>query len=262
MTEPDGPKAHAPLADGPTTPATEGPASAPPEPSDRDPDLDGAPAPRRGIAIPSIAWTRAVRTTALVGFLMVVASVALGVAAFAATTFYGQYGAVRNVPNAQTWAGLDTRFAGQVACVSCHAPEVAMQDSSVHVDVSCESCHGPGAAHAASDAAAREVALEEPTGQVCVTCHAAAPGRPASFPQVDLTEHYSGGDCLRCHDPHSIVAFRPPDVSHPLADLPECTTCHAPDGLKEIPSGHEIVRDEICLSCHARGVDESPEPTP
>jgi hypothetical protein len=258
MTEHGRPSADEPPVGGPpsSVPEETAPATAEPAPAD---DVER---PRRRIVVPPFISTRTARMASLVGILVVAASVALGVVAFAATTFYEQYGAVRNGPNADAWAGLAPRFVGQAACASCHETQAAMQDSSVHVDVSCESCHGPGAAHAVSDDAAREIALSEPTGGICITCHAVAAGRPASFPQVDLVAHYSGGECLRCHDPHSIIAFRPPDVSHPLADLPECVTCHAPDGLKKVASGHEIVRDEICLSCHARGVDESPEPSP
>ena len=189
---------------------------------------------------------------------MVVASVALGTAAFVAASFYAQYGAVRNTPNAQAWGGLTPRFAGQAICTSCHAPEAGAQDASIHVDVSCEACHGPAAAHSASDAAARATVLARPTSAICATCHAATAGRPAAFPQVDPATHFAGGQCLRCHDPHSIVAVRPPTVSHPLANLPECTTCHAPDGLKKIPTGHEIVGDAICLSCHGPAADGKP----
>ncbi len=109
-----------------------------------------------------------------------------------------------------------------------------------------------------TDAVARSVTLPEPPSSICARCHATTTGRPASFPQVDLATHYVGGPCLRCHDPHSVVAHRPPTVTHPLADLPECTTCHAPDGLKKIPTGHQVVGDTVCLACH--GIDANVEP--
>jgi hypothetical protein len=203
-------------------------------------------------ALPAIAWARTATTSVKIGIVVLVASVVLGGAAFAAASLYSQYGAARNTPNALAWGGLTPRFAGATICASCHAPEAGAQDASIHVGVSCEDCHGPLAAHSASEAAAREPLPGRPESEVCVTCHAAVAGRPAAFPQVDLTRHYVGDECLRCHDPHSVVAVRPPTVSHPLANLPECTTCHSPDGLKKIPTGHEIVRDTICLSCHGR----------
>ncbi len=199
--------------------------------------------------------SRAVRPALKVGIVVVVVSVALGTAASVVAGFYGQYGSVRNVPNAHIWAALTPRFAGQTVCTSCHALEAGARDASIHVSVSCEDCHGPGAAHSSSTAAAKAAVLAEPTSAVCVTCHAVTAGRPVSFPQVDPAAHYAGGACLRCHGPHSVVAVRPPTVSHPLANLPECTTCHAPDGLKSVPAGHEMVPDSICLSCHGPAAD-------
>lgn len=220
---------------------------------DDQPSNDG---PR--FALPPIAWARVVAMSIKIGIFVVVTSVALGVAAFAAASSYAAYGAVRNTPNAHVWASLTPRFAGQAVCTSCHAAEAGAQDASIHVNVSCEGCHGPGAAHSSSAAAATSAVLIKPTSRICVSCHAVTAGRPTTFPQIDQATHYSGGECLRCHDPHSIVAVRPPTVSHPLANLPECTTCHAPDGLKKIPTGHAIVGDTICLSCH--GQDASGKP--
>ena len=230
-----------------------------PSPDQQPPVGDGTSSnggPRRGF--PTIAWARAVSTSFKVGIVMAVASVALGVAAFVAASSYEQYGAIRNTPNTDAWARLTPRFAGQAICISCHAPEVRIQDASIHVSVSCENCHGPLAAHSISEAAARDLPPGKPHGEICVTCHAATAGRPAAFSQIDPTTHYIGGECLRCHDPHSITAVRPPVVSHPLVDLPVCTTCHAPDGLKKIPAGHELVEDAICLSCHGQSASGRP----
>jgi len=217
---------------------------------DEPPSDDGS-----RLTLPRIAWRRVATTAGKIAIFVVVASLALGVAAFAAASSYAQYGAVRNAPNTQAWAGLTPRFAGQAICTSCHASEARIQDASIHVDVSCENCHGSLAAHSSSDAAARQLLPGRPTSALCLTCHALVAGRPAAFPQVDPASHYSGADCLRCHDPHSIVAVRPAAVTHPLANLPECTTCHAPDGLKKVPAGHEVVSDRICLSCHGLAAD-------
>lgn len=224
-------------------------------------DEDGPVASDSRHLMPPIAWAplaRAVRTSLGAVVLVVVVSVALGTTAFVTATFYGQYGAVRNGPNARAWAALAPRIAGPALCTSCHATQAHAQDASIHVNVSCEDCHGPAAAHSSSTAAARATVLTEPTSGICVTCHAATAGRPKTFPQVDPSGHYRNGVCLRCHDPHSIVAVRPPTVSHPLANLPECTTCHSPDGLKKVPTGHEIVGDPICLSCHRPEADGAP----
>jgi hypothetical protein len=250
-------------ADDPPPPAT-GPSGDGDQSAPRDDDRPSKHGPRFGL--PSIDWSRTrlrVAHAARVGLkatiVVVVVSVALGTASFVTASFYGQYGAIRNTPNAQTWAGLTPRFAGPAICTSCHAPEAGAQDASIHGGVSCENCHGPAGAHSISAEAARVAVLARPTSGICVTCHAATAGRPTTFPQIDPDTHYAGGPCLRCHDPHSIVAVRPPTVSHPLANLPECTTCHAPDGLKKIPAGHEVVGDKVCLACHGAAADGKPE---
>jgi len=213
---------------------------------------------RRRSARPPIAWGRSLARAVRVGGFLVLVSIALGGAAAVAGGFYAEYGAVKNDPNADAWAGLTERMAGSERCASCHAPEAVAQDASAHVDVSCEGCHGSSAPHAADEMAAREIEVDTPTSLICATCHAQTAGRPAPISQVDPATHYSGDRCMRCHDPHSIVAVRPPVISHPLDNLPECTTCHAPDGLRKIPTGHEIVRDEICLSCHRLPDAEGP----
>lgn len=223
---------------------------------DAQPSTDEPQRTRRRASLPSIPWRRLSLTGLRVAVVVAVASVVLGVAAFAAVSVYAQYGAVRNEPNALAWGGLTPRYAGQAACTSCHEPEVRVQDSTVHAPVSCEACHGALSAHSASDEAARSAPVDKPPNGICSACHAAVAGRPAGFPQVDGLEHYGGGPCLRCHDPHSIVAVRPPALSHPRANLPACTTCHAPDGLKQIPEGHEPATDTVCLTCHGPGADQ------
>lgn len=214
-------------------------------------------AARPRIELPAIDWRRTGIRALRIGVVVTVVAVALGVGAFATATIYADYGAVKDGPNTRAWAALTPRFAGSAVCTSCHGQQAAAQDASIHVDVSCEDCHGAAADHAASDAAAKTVVLAKPPSAICAKCHTATAGRPAAFPQVDLATHYVGGPCLRCHDPHSVVAQRPPMVTHPLADLPECTTCHSPDGLKKIPSGHQLVADNVCLSCH--GTDANPD---
>ena len=215
-------------------------------------------AARPRIEPPAIDWRRTGIRLFKVGVVVAVASVVLGVGAFATATIYAEYGSVKNDPNARAWAALSPRFVGSATCTSCHQAQAIAQDASIHANVSCEACHGPAASHAVTDAVARSVTLPEPPSSICARCHATTTGRPASFPQVDLATHYVGGPCLRCHDPHSVVAHRPPTVTHPLADLPECTTCHAPDGLKKIPTGHQVVGDAVCLACH--GIDANVGP--
>ena len=192
---------------------------------------------------------------AAAGSLAMIAVLAIGsfAAAFAAVTFYEEYG-FRPEADAREWAAHEPAYAGQGSCRSCHAAETGRQLTSQHRTISCESCHGPLAAHA-SDRAIAQLPLEAPSAGMCARCHAATTGRPVGFPQVDLSTHYRSGECRACHDAHSTAVVRPPVVVHPQVKLPACTVCHKPEGLKELPTGHEEADDAICLGCHAAGAD-------
>jgi hypothetical protein len=134
--------------------------------------------------------------------------------------------------------------------VSCHKTQTAQQASNRHAGIDCQTCHGPAGAHPGSDPAAT-VEIARPTAAICLQCHSQVVGRPAGFAQIDPATHWGGGTlCLRCHDPHDVVAPVPPQIPHPLQGLPACTTCHRPDGLKPVPTGHTLVKDAVCLSCH------------
>ena len=77
---------------------------------------------------------------------------------------------------------------------------------------------------------------------------------PTGFRQITPGSTTSSS-CLECHDPHTGIANRPPEVLHPLDDLPACLTCHGPDGFKarnqRHPAGSED--DERCMACHGPG---------
>lgn len=187
------------------------------------------------------------RATLLTATVAVLLAAALGGSAYAASRLNAEYGAGQEQVNTITWAVRAPSYAG-ATCVTCH-PAVEAAQAASHASVSCEGCHGPLVDHPAADGGTAS-RLVVPDSELCVTCHAAATGQPAAYPVIELDDHYSGEGCLRCHGPHAVVAAAPPDVTHPLVRLPACTTCHAPDGLKEVPSGHEMVADEVCLSCH------------
>lgn len=192
---------------------------------------------------------------AIAGLVATVALLGIGsfAAAFAAVTFYEEYG-FQPEANAREWAAHEPAYAGRGVCQTCHAAEYGRQATSQHKSISCESCHGPLAAHSTDEAIA-ELPLEVPSAGMCARCHAATSGRPVGFPQVDLSTHYRSGECRACHDAHSTAVVRPPVVIHPMVKLPACTVCHKPEGLKELPTGHEEADDAICLGCHADGAD-------
>lgn len=213
--------------------------------------LAGAPTQiREGLVALAPRLARLGRKGAKVAALVLLISTVLAGGAFAASTLYAQYGGPKAVTNALAWADRTPAFS-RSACQACHQRDAGIQTAGLHATVTCEACHGPQGTHPGSGGKAIVPLAATPTSALCITCHTQVAGRPASLPQVDPTAHYSGGLCLRCHDPHTIVAVAPPEVTHPLTDLPACTTCHAPDGLKKVPAGHEMVSDEVCLSCHA-----------
>jgi hypothetical protein len=181
-------------------------------------------------------------------------SLVLAVGAFAASTLYRQYGAPRMPASAIAWIDRTATY-DRTDCRQCHQTEASAKASAQHADLICETCHVPSVAHPGTVANVVQ-ALPAPTSAMCATCHTRAAGRPVAFPQVVLSQHYPGADCLRCHDPHTSAAASPPEVPHPLANLPACITCHAPGGLKRFPAGHQPAADGICLSCHKPGIGD------
>jgi len=188
------------------------------------------------------------------GALVAVLAVAFVALALVVPWVYGEYG-FHPTENARTWAALTPRYADATLCQRCHGTEYAAWVGERHATVTCESCHGPLAEHAATaprEASAGSLGLAKPSVGLCALCHEQSPAKPTAFAQVDLAEHYAGAPCLGCHDSHSADAVRPPDISHSLARLPACVTCHAPAGLKPVPAGHVESSDAICQGCHKR----------
>lgn len=167
---------------------------------------------------------------------------------------YGEYG-FHPEENARSWAALTPQYADAAVCQRCHQAQYAPWMGERHASVTCESCHGPLAEHAATaplEAPAGSLGLTTPDEGLCVVCHEQSPAKPIAFAQVNLTEHYAGAACIACHDSHSADAVRPPEITHSLARLPECMTCHAPAGLKPVPVGHVESSDATCQGCHKR----------
>ncbi len=198
---------------------------------------------------------RFARRAAFTAAAVLVVSTALATAALATTTLYSQFGAPRAQANAVSWADRTPTY-GRVDCRQCHSDEATATATEKHSSLVCESCHTPTVLHPGTTSGVVN-ALPIPSSTVCGTCHDATSGRPAGFPEIDVTQHYEGADCLRCHDPHTSRAVAPPVVTHPLADLPACTTCHSPVGLKRYPAGHQPAADAVCLSCHKPRTDPS-----
>jgi Cytochrome c554 and c-prime len=183
-----------------------------------------------------------------------VMSVALVAGAAMAWSPYLDFSLHRDV-DARSWAALDPSFTSSSTCARCHQPEAQRLSSASHAAIGCQSCHGPLLAHVeAGDAAdSQTVSVAVPTDDVCVRCHVQVDGRPAGQQEIVPAQHYVSA-CLECHDPHTAIANRPPEVRHPLDDLPPCLTCHGPEGFKARNQRHPVVAgDEACLDCHAPG---------
>ena len=193
----------------------------------------------------------AVRAAIRIAIAVTIGSLALGGVAFAASTLHQAYGAPHIGTDTQAWA-LRSPTYSRSACLACHADAATAVGSAAHAGVLCEACHTPTVAHPGT---VRGVVSHLPvlTSALCVTCHGTTAGRQPGFPQIDPEAHYAGASCLSCHDPHTAVATRPPEVTHPLADLPACTVCHATGGLAPWPTDHRPDRDEVCLTCHRPG---------
>lgn len=186
-----------------------------------------------------------------VAVALVVVSTLLGAGTFAATSFYAQFGSPRTSSSTLSWADRSPTYLA-TGCGSCHTSQATTLVAGAHGALICETCHTPVVDHP-GPVAGVVAALPVATSVDCIACHAEAEGRPADWPVVALDSHYVGADCVTCHDPHSSVPVVPPEVTHPLANLPACITCHAPDGLKSFPQGHVAAADAVCLSCHRPG---------
>jgi predicted CXXCH cytochrome family protein len=111
---------------------------------------------------------------------------------------FGKYGHYR-AGALDTVAGKPLMYAGEQACVDCHADVVAARAPGRHARVRCESCHGPHAAHAADQAKG----IRPDPATLCVRCHEKNPARPAAFPQVKSADHAGGESCTTCHQAHA-----------------------------------------------------------
>ena len=113
---------------------------------------------------------------------------------------FGVYGHYR-ADSVEENAAFPAQYAGEEACLECHAGIDEAKIRSGHISVRCEACHGPLREHAATPAENKAAPLENVT-EMCLLCHESNPTRPPEFSQIDPREHRPGIECLGCHDPH------------------------------------------------------------
>ena len=155
----------------------------------------------------------------LVIVMVVVGAVLLAVRYALVPPTFGQYGpyvgasveVIRNKP---------VQYVGMERCKSCHKKEWKKWRKREHQTVSCEVCHGPGAAHSVEDADPRPLPIRskssgkmaEQAHDLCLSCHAGAPGRPDEFPQIEPKTH--------------LAEFKITEQSEDFEESMRCLTCH------------------------------------
>lgn len=212
----------------------------------------------------------------LIAFTLVIGG-ALTVRAFLPAKF--KQVAANQALAAQREAARPVKYAGSLACGTCHGDVADEKVAGRHRNLSCETCHGPAAAHLADPTATTPTVPRE--RNFCQACHAYDPSRPTGFPQIHPSSHNPLQACIECHKPHAPEPPTTPkecsacheEISRMKALSPhaalECTTCHL------MPTGHELDEHrnkprsilptkpsarEFCGKCHGQGVADATAP--
>jgi predicted CXXCH cytochrome family protein len=137
-------------------------------------------------------------------------------------------------------------LAGGALCFECHDDRKAdfeMEYLHAPAEESCTECHDPHSAEA-------EYMLKEAGGALCASCHREA--TPEIYETIDnakvVHSPVSGGQCVKCHRPHSsrYVSL----LADSMAEL--CFSCHTELGgmIKESANRHGPVKTGDCTACH------------
>jgi len=121
---------------------------------------------------------------------------------------FGEYGHYRYA-SVEEYASQERKHGAPDACLECHDEQAKARAAGKHAHVSCEVCHAPLSTHIANDEKIAPMEIRRTT-QLCGWCHQRLVGRPATMPQVHMTNHVveKGGDltesaCLECHNAHN-----------------------------------------------------------
>jgi hypothetical protein len=114
---------------------------------------------------------------------------------------FGEYGHYRGDALIDAANLPELHYAGQAACLDCHADIDYLKQQDVHSEINCETCHGPGLLHTEMGDTTK---ITKPSSrEFCGRCHSMNAGkRKEAVFQVDLKEHNPGKKCIECHNPH------------------------------------------------------------
>jgi predicted CXXCH cytochrome family protein len=154
-----------------------------------------------------------------------------------------QYGFYKGKDNSQEQQQVPAKYADPVTCNTCHYNNYTTLINSVHKPMSCENCHGPGQSH---EDQGTPIVINM-SAELCKQCHTAITGRAATFPQIDVTTHGRGQDCVTCHNPHNPII---PTLPHQVEGYNDCRLCHTSGGIAPFPASHEGRPSTVCLNCH------------
>lgn len=150
-------------------------------------------------------------------------------------------------------------FVGKDTCVTCHEPQKAGYENSLHHKVadprspealkSCETCHGAGSKHAEDPEKNKlrkfSTLSADETTAVCATCHVS--GEHALW--AGSKHEARGVSCTTCHSVHN-----PKGEKQLKAETQPklCSSCHQNIVNKMNRFNHMPVREDkmMCSSCH------------
>ena len=132
---------------------------------------------------------------------------------------FGEYGAYVGA-SVETIRNKPIQYVGSERCKSCHKKEWKKWRKREHQTVNCEVCHGAGAAHSVEDADPRPLPLRSMTNgkmlkqvhDLCMSCHATAPGRRGEHPQIIAKDH--------------LAEFKITEESKDFEESMQCIICH------------------------------------
>ncbi len=132
---------------------------------------------------------------------------------------FGQYGSYVGA-SLEAIRSKPVQYVGVERCKSCHKKEWKKWSRKEHRTVSCEVCHGPGAAHSVEEVEPRPLPprskssgkMAKQAHDLCMSCHAKAPGRSEEFSQIESKTH--------------LAEFKITEQSQDFEESMRCLTCH------------------------------------